>query len=156
MTKQEEYDTLSESLDFFEMKVKMSEDEFDLLLRECQIYNYKILADKIDDLEGEGVLTEDDEEKAEKLKAYLKGVDIPNKEDLIVAVNITYRGLKGLYLKQLKTIAELKKFTEAEKFNSEVKITLHNEFLDPFQEVTEQIMDARRRMKNKMLEMIEK
>ena len=155
MTKQEEFDTLAESLEFFEQKVMEQEAIFDSLVNECQIYNYKVLQDKVDEIEKDGGLSEEDMVNAEKLRDYLRSVNIPNKEYLIKEVNSTYKSLKALYFKQVSAIKDLKKFIHEEKDNPDVTITMHDEFLDPLLEITTEIMRGRTKMRKRMLRMVE-
>ncbi len=123
MTKQEHYQTLIDSLDFFEDKIQTLEATFDAWFAMVRLYEMEAPIDP---------------------SLLKKGM------------SSTYGDLNLFYTKQLDTIDSLISFHSTEKYNKEVELTLSDDFLSPFRKATLEIMMARKAVKDKSWEILNK
>ena len=150
LSKQDQYNTLLETLDFLESKIQSHEEECELLASEVDLF--RIQKRK----ETEGELEYDVAKRVDEIFDELKLDDISpiDGKKLKCEINKVYSSLETFYTKQIDTLNQLEKFHEEEKFNPEVELSLNEDFLPQFKDATIQIRVKRREYKDKLIEII--
>ena len=151
-TKQEQYNTLIDTFNFLEAKIRQFEDECELLGSEVDLFRIVKWKEALDN--------EPDYDLQTRAEEILKDLDldnlpVSNEKELKAQINLVYSSLETFYTKQINTISQLSEFHEKEKFNTEVKLTLEEDFLPAFKNATIQIREKRREYRHKLCEMID-
>ena len=152
LSKQEQYNTLLETLNFLESKIQLHEEECEVLGSEVDLFRIRKRKESSEDemsYDADFIVDEIfDELKLDDLSP----IDGKKLKDLI---NEAYSCLETFYTKQIDTLNQLEKFHKEEKFNSEVELSLNEEFLPKFKDATIQIRAKRREYKDKLCEMVD-
>lgn len=153
MNKQKKYDILLANLDYLYKKTKSQEEIWTSVYNSVKEYMIHVLRDTLE--EGEEKFPNSKEVKAqidevsaewkEELEESKKRFENIDRDKLKNDFDIAHFSLLTLYKKQLDCTDELKEFHEKEKYNAEVKLTLKDDFLPSFKEVTLEMLDARKR-----------
>ena len=150
-SKQDYYNTLSQSLEFYEGKTRESEAFFDALPPKCELFDQQQLAIRLKKYPYKKELTSDELIVAEDLIKQLEKYPLINKGELIKEIKSAFKQLKTFYLKQVGIIDDLQVFAEKEKLNKEVDIDLNIENLSPLKEVTLEILEKRGQLKDVLI-----
>ena len=151
LSKQEEYNTLLQTLHFLESKIQSHEEECELLGSEVDLFRIQRWKDSGEELEYDVAQRVD--EIFDELE--LHAVPPINGKKLKRLINEIYSSLETFYTKQIDTLNLLEKFHEEEKFNPEVELSLNENFLPQFKDATIQIRAKRREYKDKLCEMVD-
>ena len=150
-SRQEHYDTLSQSLDFFYAKATELEVPFDQFRAKCELFDHQHLALRLKKFNYKEELTPQEILVAEELIKKAESAPLIDKDDLTKEIRDSYNQLKAIYLKEIGIIEELEKFSEKEKFNNEVNIDMNIEILTDLKEVTLELLEKRGQLKDNLL-----
>ena len=153
LSKQEQYNTLLQTLDFLESKIQSHEEECELLASEVDLFRIQKWKEGSEDEMSYDIAQRVDEIFDELELHDISAIDGKKLKDLI---NEVYSRLETFYTKQIDTLNQLEKFHKKEKFNSEVELSLNENFLPQFKDATIQIRAKRREYKDKLIEMVER
>jgi hypothetical protein len=150
-SKQEHYDTLVESLEFFEAKIIEIEAECDALPALCELFDYQQLANKLQKLNYREELTPTELEVAEDLIKRANASPQLDKDELITLIKETFDKVTTSYLKQVSICDDLEEFHSKEKFNKEVKMRIDIGAVREIKDIQLQILKKRREMKKVLI-----